>query len=279
MLAGDNYHTQLAVSHYGFSRSYLPEQATEMAPVAPLLNSPTLVSRVPVKMDLGFSTTRTDFTPLMSALGSPIVVYFKQGMGRVILSATPYIFSNVALKDAPTSILVLNIIALTGQKGPVWFDEWHHGFHAETIVGPWQWLKSTPGGHAILFIVGTLFLAMILQGRTFGRPVPLAYEIKRRSPLEHVTAIANLNRKAGHSSEVLKQYHQRLKRHLGQRYRLDPTMSDEEYVYQLSHYNPSIDKNALRNLLNRLSQSNVNEAELLKLASEAARLINERTNP
>ena len=196
-------------------------------------------------------------------------------MGRVILSSTPYIFSNLALKDDGTAALILNLIALTGRDGPVWFDEWHHGFQSENIVGPGQWLQNTPGGHAILFVVGTIFVALLLQGRAFGRPVPLSHEIKRRGPLEHVTAIANLNRKAGHRNEVLRGYHHRLKRRLGQRYRLDPSLSDEEYVNLLSQYNPSIEKEALRKLLKRLSQRDVSESELLKLASEAARWMND----
>jgi len=170
----------------------------------------------------------------------------------------------------------LNILALAGQKGLIWFDEWHHGFQqSRSVIGPGQWLQRTPGGHALLFVVGAIFLALLLQGRAFGRPIPLLHEIKRRGPLEHVTAIANLNRKAGHRNEVLKQYYQRVKRHLGQRYRLDPSLADAEYVSLLSQYNSSVDKDALLNLLKRLSQKNVSEGELLKLAIEAAHWIKE----
>ena len=74
---------------------------------------------------------------------------------------------------------------------------------------------------------------------------------------------------------MLKGYHHRLKRYLGQRYRLDPSLSDEEYVSLLAGYNSSIEKNALLNLLKRLSQEDVSEAELLKLAAEAVRWMND----
>ena len=275
VLAGDNLQTDIAMNHFGFSRAFLREEAVKALPVAPLLNSPTLVTEVSIKTLFGITTSsETDFTPLLSVSGSPVLLSFERGSGRVILSSTPYVFSNLALKDDRTAALVLNLIALTGQEGPVWFDEWHHGLQSENIVGPWQWLQNTPGGHAILFVVGTIFVALLLQGRTFGRPVPLPHEIKRRGPLEHVTAIANLNRKAGHRNEVLKEYHHRLKRHLGQRYRLDPSLSDEEYVDSLSQYNPSIEKDVLLKLLKNLSQRDVSEAELLKLASEATRWMN-----
>jgi len=274
VLAGDNLQTEIAIDHYGFSSFFLQEQAAEAAPVAPLLNSPTLVSEVPIKTYYGITASDTDFTPLLSASGYPIALSFKKGMGRVILSSAPFMFSNLALKDDRTATLVLNLIALMGGEGPVWFDEWHHGLRSDNIIGPWQWLQNTPGGHAILFVVGTIFVALLLQGRAFGRPVPLSHEIKRRGPLEHVTAIANLNRKAGHRNEVLRQYHHRLRRHLGQRYRLDPSLSDEEYVELLSQYNPSIEKDALLDLLKNLSRRDVSESELLKLASEATRWMN-----
>jgi len=274
VLAGDNLQTEIAMDHFGFSRTFLQEQATEALPVAPLMNSPLLVSEIAIKTYYGIATSETGFTPLLSVSGVPVLLSFEQGMGRIILSSVPYIFSNLALKDDVTAALVLNLIALTGQEGPIWFDEWHHGLQLDGIVGPWQWLQNTPGGHAILFVVGTIFVALLLQGRAFGRPVPLPHEIKRRGPLEHVTAIANLNRKAGHRNEVLRGYHHRLKRHLGQRYRLDPSLSDEEYVELLSQYNPSIEKDELLKLLKNLSQWDVSESELLKLASEAARWMN-----
>jgi hypothetical protein len=275
VLAGDNLQTEVAMDHFGFSRTYLQDQAVEIFSVAPIFSSPVLSSKVLVETDFGITTSRTDFTPLMSAFGTPVILTFEQGEGQVILSSTPYIFSNLALKDDLSASLILNLIALTGQEGPVWFDEWHHGFQSENIVGPWQWLQNTPGGHAILFVIGAVFVALLLQGRAFGRPVPLSHEIKRRGPLDHVTAIANLNRKAGHRNEVLQQYHHRLKRHLGQRYRLDPSLSDEEYIDLLSQYNSSVEKDALLKLLKSLSQKEVSEAELLKLASDAARWMND----
>jgi hypothetical protein len=274
VLAGDNFQTIPALEHFNFSRTSLQSQAKELSVTAPLMKSPSFASKVPVQTDYVLGTTRTDFVPLLSVDGLPVIVSFEQGKGRVILSSTPYLFSNLALKDDVTATLVLNIVALAGQRGIVWFDEWHHGFQSASIIGPGQWLQHTPGGHALLFVVGVIFVALLLQGRAFGRPIPLLHEIKRRGPLEHVTAIANLNRKAGHRNEVLKQYHQRVKRQLGQRYRLDPSLPDTEYVTLLAQYNSSIDKDALLNLLNRLSQKNVSESELLKLAAEAAHWIN-----
>lgn len=275
VLAGDNMQTSIALHHFGYSMIRLREQAVEMLPVAPILSSPLLSVAVPTSSYLGISTSRTDFTTLMTVGDSAVMVSFEAGKGRVILSSTPYIFTNIALKEEAVAALVLNLIALTGQDGAVWFDEWHHGFQSEAIVGPWQWLRNTPVGHALLFVVGAVFLALLLQGRAFGRPIPLKHVLKRRGPLEHANAIANLNHKAGHSREVLRQYHHRLKRQLGQNYRLDPTIRDEEYVDRLARYNPSIDRDELLTLLRSLSREEISETELVRFASEAVRLMND----
>jgi hypothetical protein len=271
ILAGKNGVTDLAMQHFDFDISLLSAQAAEIAPALPLLKSPILESKVALKTDFGIRTDRSDFTPLMTAGDRPVALIFPQEKGRVILSTTPEAFTNLGLKDETAARLILNLLAWNGEEGTMLFDEWHHGFRSAASVGPSRWLRSTPGGHAVLFSVFAVFIALILQGRAFGRPIPLRHEIKRRGPMEHVTAIANLSRKAGHRSEVAHQYHHRLKRHLGQRYRLDPSTRDEEYVDMLASYNPAIDKEALLRLLKRLSQPTVNEPELLKLSAEAAR--------
>jgi len=206
-----------------------------------------------------------------------VVVSFALGKGRVILSAAPYAFSNAGLKEPGNPALVLNLILISPASGAVWFDEWHHGVRPvdSQVVGPEDWLRRTPAGRALLYVAGVIFLAVLLRGRRFGRPVPLPGEITRRAPLEYISAIANLGRRAGHRRAVLQQYRQRLKRRLGQRYRLDPTLNDAEYAARLAEYNPGLDAEALRRLLARLQRPNVNESEMIQLAAEVAAWIKE----
>jgi len=275
LLAGKNFYMYDVFYHYEFSLDYLEERADSLLPAAPLLASPPQTDPAPVAPDRVLDSARTDFVTLLAADGRPVLVTFEQGKGRVILSSTAEPFSNKGLKDDPTATLALNLVALSAQKGRAWFDDWHHGVQGNRIVGPDQWLRRTSAGHALLFAAGVIFFALLLQGRGFGRPIPLQHEVKRHGPLEHVTAVANLNRKAGHRADVLRQYHQWVKRHLGGRYRLDPSLPDEEYVAQLAKYNPALEKEKLLHLLQSLSRRNIAEAELVKLAEEASKWISE----
>ena len=275
IMAGNAFYAVDVFHHYGFSVGFQETQKDSLSPASPLLLSPPQTDPAPVEADLYLISARTDFVTLLAADGNPVIVAFERGRGRVILSSSPYPFSNMGLKEKGNAELVLNLIALSAQKGRVWLDDWHHGIQSAAIVGPSQWLRRTPAGHALLFVGITIFLALFLQGRGFGRPIPLEHEIKRRGPLEHVTAVANLNRKAGHRADVLHQYRQWVKRHLGHRYRLDPSLPDEEYVAQLAKYNPALDKEKLLHLLQRLSQKSVSEADMVKLAEEASQWINE----
>ncbi len=271
VLAGDDASqvSLAAIGHYGFTKVFLGQPVTQLTLQTPLLKSPPLEAPVPIKLDFALTTSRADFVTYLAVDGQPVLVSMNQGRGHVILSASPFPFSNLGLKNNVDAELVLNLIALSGKSGTFWFDEWHHGVqNVGRIIGPDQWLRATSVGHALLFVVGAIFVALWLQGRGFGRPVPLPREIQRRGPMEHVTAIANLNRKAGHRAAIMKQYHDQLKRRLGRRYRLNPSLPDPEYADSLALYNPSIDKAALLDLLQRLSNRNVGETEMVRLARE-----------
>ena len=272
---GEQYGMYSLIDHYKFFFNYLPNTDTgTLSNETPLLDSPSALDLKNAKVGIALGSERDDYVVLISYQNQPVLVSFEQGKGRVILGTITEAFTNAGLKQTGNPELVLNILALARNKGTVWFDEWHHGVQSgEQILGPTEFLRRTPVGRALLFVTFAVFIAFFLQGRSFGRPIPLPQEIKRRGALEHVTGIANLSRRAAHRSAVMMQYHNQVKRKLGQRYRLDPGMSDEEYVDTLAGYNPSIDKNELLNLLKRLKRTNLSETEMVHLAGEAAKWI------
>lgn len=271
---GEQYGMYSLVDHYRFSLSYLSEQNRVPARETPLLSSPPAMDLKNAKVSFALQSERDDFIVLVTYQGQPVVVSFEQGQGRVILGTVAGSFTNAGLKQPGNPELVLNILALAQTKGPVWFDEWHHGLRTgEQILGPSEFLRRTPVGRSLLFIVFAVLIVLFMQGRGFGRPVPLPQEIRRRGALEHVTGVANLSRRAAHRSAVMMHYHQQIKRKLGQRYRLDPNMNDREYVDELAGYNASLNKDELLNLLSRLKREEVNETQMVHLAAEAAKWI------
>ena len=271
---GEQYSMYSLVDHYQFGLNYLPDQSSVPVNQTPLFGSPPAVDLKNAKASYALESERDDFIVLVAYQGQPLVISFEQGEGRVILGTIVGSFTNAGLKKAGNPELVLNILALAQTKGTIWFDEWHHGLRSgDQILGPGQFLRRTPVGRSLLFIAFTVLIVVFIQGRGFGRPVPLPQEIKRRGALEHVTGIANLSRRAAHRSAVMMNYHQQIKRKLGQRYRLDPNMDDKEYVDTLAGYNSSLDKDGLLTLLGRLKRKDLNETQMVHLATEASKWI------
>jgi hypothetical protein len=269
-VAGEGWGVDEIFSHYDFGM-YDWESGGDATVQTPLLSSPPMDELSHLDFSSVFSTDRDDFIVLLAADNAPVLVTFRQGQGRVILASFTHFLTNAGLKESGNPELVLNLLALAGQSNNIWFDEWHHGEgQRNRIVGPQDWLRYTPAGHAFLFTAVIVFLALLLQGGGFGRPVPLPQSTARRTSLEYITALANLSRRAGHRSEVLRQYHQSLKQHLARRYRLNPALPDDEYVTELAKYYPGLAATDLQNLLKRLRSPHVGEGEMVKLAAETA---------
>ncbi len=299
LLAGEGGGTAQAVRHYNFSLRYANEETPALAPLLPLFTNPPLTNDPTPRAEDSPSARgatlhaftylqpnppaedeeTTPFIPLVALPEGPVLVSFEQGKGRVLLSVDVTPFTNAGLKDPGNPELVLNLIGTVPRETHVWFDEWHHGKRLETapaqVSGPGEWLQRTPAGRALLYVAGVIFLGLLLGGRQFGRPVPLAHELTRRAPLEYVTALANLNRRAGNRTALLRHYHSQLKRNLGRRYRLDPALHDGEFLTRLAQYDPTLDTETLRTLLARLTRKNATEAEMVQWAREAAEWIKE----
>ncbi|MCL4870775.1 MAG: hypothetical protein KJ063_17585 [Anaerolineae bacterium] len=252
----------------------------------PLVASPTQDEWAAMRPQAYFRPTRRDYLPLYTTLNYPIIITYRLGQGRIIASSTAYPFTNQGLAEQGNAAAVLNLLTLTEPGSIVWFDEWHHGDRRVSSAnlfsggaqggmeadrtGPLNWLRYHPVGQAFLYGGMVIFVALLLSGRAFGRPLTLAEHRVRRPPLAYVQAIANLNRRAGHRADVLHSYHQRLKKMLGHRYRLSPALPDEQFVQALGKYDPGLDAAALHHLLTRLQNRQASEAELVQLATEVA---------
>ena len=281
ILVGESWATRNAVRHYDI----------EIVPLLQVTN--TLTAQMPIYTPLPLKTQATAYPQTwlrtiehqgkygkyvvhFAVQDKPVVLSFSSGRGRVILGTTPFVFSNAGLKEPGNPEVVLNLLSLARRTGDIWFDEWHHGQKAvqRELAGPLDWLRFTPAGHAILYAATIGFISLLLWGQRFGRAVPLPQDTARRAPLEYITAMANLNRRAGHRRAVALQYYHQLKRHLGKRYQIDPTLPDDEYVARLALYNPTINATAFRTWLKRLNNPST-ETEMIQLAAQVATWLKE----
>ncbi len=275
LLAGSQTGANLAAGHFDFDLQYIASTAGPLTLQVPVIGSPALRTPVVAHASSYYTTNRTDYVSHLGMEQGPVVVSFPQGKGRVILCAAPFLFTNQGLKEPGSAEFVLHLLSGVWRK-TAWFDEWHHGQRGtdpDEIVGFEQWLPGTPAGQAILYSLAVIFIALLLSGRAFGRPLPLPRQTARRAPLEYITALAYLSQRAGHRRATMQQYYIQLKRELGRRYRLDPTLPDREYVAELQRMRPDLDAPALLGLLQRLQRTQIGEREMVQLADEVANWI------
>jgi nucleotide-binding universal stress UspA family protein len=271
VVVGHRVGALLAAKHFGFDLLLMSEATQPLTPQTPLFRSPPQIEPAAVQSQAYFRSERDDFVTHLAIERGPVLVSFERGRGRVVLCAASFPFSNGGLKEPGNPSLVLNLV-VGSRSGLIWFDEWHHGRRPVTaeVIGLGNWLRRTPGGRSLLYVASVTFLAIVLSGRRFGRPVPLPRQTQRRPPLEFISAMANLARRAGHRNALQRHYHNGLKRALGQRYRLNPAISDAAFVSQLARFRPDLDTQSLADLLARLRRRNLSERDMVQCAAEVA---------
>jgi len=143
----------------------------------------------------------------------PLLVDYAHGQGRIVILADPYIVSNggISLKDnLQLAINVVGANVAPGSEGLIAFDEYHHG-RGTTRNAFAAYFAGTP----ILPLVGQIILLILLilwtQSRRFARPVPLE-QIDRRSTLEFVASMAELQQRARAYDLALENIYSRTRR-------------------------------------------------------------------
>ncbi len=278
ILAGSSAGSGIAIGHYDFSLRYA--QVEVLRPLSPALSSPPARQGVSVRTSAYLLGESLDFTPLLAFESGPVVVSLSLGAGRVVLSTASFPFSNLGIGEPGNAEFILNLLGDLEPGARIWFDEWHHGkrtLQAQNL-GPGGWLRYTPAGRSLLFVAAAVFFSLLIAGRRFGRPVSVRRETPRRTPLDYVTAIANLSRRAGHRDAVLTAYRNRLKRHFGQRYRLDPRLADDVFLERLARDAPHLEIGRLQGLLENLARSRISEREMVRLAIQTAEFLRQHEN-
>jgi hypothetical protein len=128
---------------------------------------------------------------LMQTVGDqPVVLRLRYPGGRAVtLVADDRLFRNRALRRTAAGTFVLGLVAPRYRRMLV--DEYHHGYQASgSLAGAaLAWSTRSPWGWIVWQLAAVGVLALIASGVRFG-PVRSAIERRRRSPMEHVRALA-----------------------------------------------------------------------------------------
>jgi hypothetical protein len=140
-----------------------------------------------------------------------LVVDYAYGRGRIVVLSDPYVVSNAGVNRADNLFLAAGVVT-GGLRGRVAFDEFHQGY-GETQNQFFGYLRGTP----ILWMFGQgaiIALALVwTRGRRFARAVPEPRP-DRRSKLEFVSSMAELQQRARAYDLAVENVYQRTRRAL-----------------------------------------------------------------
>ncbi len=203
----------------------------------------------------------------------PVLASFSHGQGRVIVTSAPFLFTNMSLREEGNAALVRGLFQQLPPNSVVAFDEAHRASaYAEGDSGMMAVLTKTAWGRAVLFALIAGFIYLAVNGRRFGRVLPLRQELQRRSAAEYAISMANLLRRAGQRPSMARHYARQLKLRLGRPYALGADLPNAEFVEQLSQASDMStpeDLNTLRTILAGLDTPKLNEADLLRWVQAA----------
>ena len=132
-------------------------------------------------------------------------------------------------------------------------------------------LFCQPWGWAIIYSFAVAGVYLTINGKRFGRIMPLPCEVALRNPAEYVLSMSQLFQRAGKRSMIAQHYRRQLKRSLGRPYRINAELPDPEFVDELAHFR-DVEREPLLRVLTALNRPQSSERSLVHLADEAIQL-------
>lgn len=137
-----------------------------------------------------------EYEPLIETReGDPVAIAYAFGRGRVVALADQTLVSNQTARADPGAAVILVRAAseLSEPGDTIWFDEYHHGFSGggSPLGALWDYVRRRPAGRALAQLSLASMGVLLLLGIRFGSARPAA-PARRRSPLEHVDALARV---------------------------------------------------------------------------------------
>jgi hypothetical protein len=139
----------------------------------------------------------------------PAVIGFPLGRGRVVVAADPDLLRNDVIRVCRwgADVAAVRMLEYASEDAPgggrrqrLVFDEYHQGYGEQpgTVRGILTFLGRTSSGHLVLQLAGAGLVLLLAVGPRL-LPPRAAERMERRSPLEHVDALARAYRAVGAS--------------------------------------------------------------------------------
>ncbi|MGZ3461247.1 MAG: DUF4350 domain-containing protein [Archangium sp.] len=221
------------------------------------------LERLRVSLDQGISVGLPEAVPLAGAKGAAVVWRVPQGGGEVYVLAGADLAENRRLELLDN----LRFWDALAARGPIAFDEYHHG------VGPQQ---EPPSAQALwVFVAQGLLVGLLYavsRGTRFGPPRPLLEE-KHRSTLEYVRSLGWLARRSKVERELIPELARQLRRRMHERLGIPLALPEDEAARLLEQSCglPAADYLAAREeLVRTMEQRDIRPADYARLASRYA---------
>jgi hypothetical protein len=211
--------------------------------------------------------------PLLTTAHGPAAITYPMGEGWVLAFADASPLRNDTLRSGGAAVLFARAaVDAVAEDGTLHFDEYHHGYRAggDVTGAVLRFLRREPPGRAVLQLAAAGALLLLLLGRRFGRPEPPP-PVLRRSPLEHVEALAGAYRQAGARRTVRTLLLAGMSRRLGRRHAPDEHALRAQ-LERMSTQLP-VGRDAAAELLKQWNRGE--RADLVALARDVDRLLDE----
>jgi len=196
-----------------------------------------------------------------------LLVEYPHGKGRIVVLSDPFIVANNGISRADNLQLAVNVVS--GNGGLVAFDEFHQGRSA-THNALIQYFAGTP----VLAICGQFILIGLMviwsRGSRFARPLPLP-KVDRRSSLEFVASMAELQQRARAHDLALENIYGRVRRVLVRRAGLNHSSPRAEIAARIavrSGLNQKKLETLMRNCEDAINGAPTNAKESLRMVRQ-----------
>lgn len=147
---------------------------------------------------VGRSVHRKGVTPLVTADDSVVLAFVETlGAGRIVAFADRTPVENRGIRDSGAAPILVRAAASLAGDDTLVFDEFHHGFRGGSVLqGVAGFLAHRATGHVVAQLALVGLLALLGAAVRLGAP-SRADPGQRRSPIEHVEALARVYQEAG----------------------------------------------------------------------------------